>query len=266
MGGWMPDYSGAGSPGGGGVSLIANSSTLPGAMNPSLQFGRYSSAVQGGGSSTATAPGAPVMLSQHPGDYFTAGGPNASTSGVPAGTRGVVAPGMTGGVAQLLSATLSSIQGTASSVTTSAAAATAVSLASGLIGGPQDKGTTPGTPTGTTAGASGAFYPYEAEGLAGGSSGAGTSATSPGAGGEGADSSTAAGTGGLGERWRPRGVLMAHLMEHRKAVTRLAVAGGGGFAVSGSADETVKVGDSAGPETKVLISGLSDPCQLLHQL
>lgn len=40
--------------------------------------------------------------------------------------------------------------------------------------------------------------------------------------------------------WQPRGALMAHLAEHRRAVTRLAVAGGGAFFVSASADETCK--------------------------
>lgn len=40
--------------------------------------------------------------------------------------------------------------------------------------------------------------------------------------------------------WQPRGVLMAHLAEHRRAITRLAVAGGGAFFVSASADETCK--------------------------
>ncbi|GAB4818761.1 hypothetical protein N2152v2_005807 [Parachlorella kessleri] len=43
--------------------------------------------------------------------------------------------------------------------------------------------------------------------------------------------------------WQPRGVLMAHLAEHRKAVTRLAVAHNGAFFASASADETVKVWD-----------------------
>ena len=40
--------------------------------------------------------------------------------------------------------------------------------------------------------------------------------------------------------WQPRGVLMAHLAEHRRAITRVAVAGGGALFVSASADETCK--------------------------
>lgn len=40
--------------------------------------------------------------------------------------------------------------------------------------------------------------------------------------------------------WQPRGVLMAHLAEHRRAITRVAVAGGGAFFVTASADETCK--------------------------
>lgn len=45
-----------------------------------------------------------------------------------------------------------------------------------------------------------------------------------------------------GPSWRPRGVLVSHLMEHRKAVNGLAVAAGGAVLVSCSNDETVKVG------------------------
>ncbi|GFR49900.1 hypothetical protein Agub_g12005, partial [Astrephomene gubernaculifera] len=43
--------------------------------------------------------------------------------------------------------------------------------------------------------------------------------------------------------WRPRGVLVAHLAEHRRGVTRLAVGAGGCFLASASHDETVKVWD-----------------------
>lgn len=46
-----------------------------------------------------------------------------------------------------------------------------------------------------------------------------------------------------GPAWRPRGVLTAHLNEHRAAVNRLAVARGGAFFASASNDETVKVWD-----------------------
>ncbi|EFN54741.1 hypothetical protein CHLNCDRAFT_134632 [Chlorella variabilis] len=53
--------------------------------------------------------------------------------------------------------------------------------------------------------------------------------------------------GGMGSQhvapWYPRGVLVAHLAEHRKCVNRLAVAGCGAFFVSASSDETVKVWD-----------------------
>ena len=53
-------------------------------------------------------------------------------------------------------------------------------------------------------------------------------------GGEGMDPSS-------GPTWRPRGVLVAHLIEHRKGVNRLAISRGGAFFVSASNDETVKV-------------------------
>ncbi|GAX85401.1 hypothetical protein CEUSTIGMA_g12817.t1 [Chlamydomonas eustigma] len=43
--------------------------------------------------------------------------------------------------------------------------------------------------------------------------------------------------------WRPRGVLLAHLAEHRQPIHRLAVAQGGHFFVSASSDATVKVWD-----------------------
>lgn len=51
--------------------------------------------------------------------------------------------------------------------------------------------------------------------------------------------------------WRPRGVLVAHLYEHRKAVNQLAVAANGRFFVSASNDETVKVWDLRRLETDV---------------
>lgn len=44
--------------------------------------------------------------------------------------------------------------------------------------------------------------------------------------------------------WRPRGVLAIHLVEHKKAVNRIAVAGNGAFFVTVSDDETAKVWDS----------------------
>lgn len=43
--------------------------------------------------------------------------------------------------------------------------------------------------------------------------------------------------------WYPRGSLVAHLAEHKKSVTRLAVAGCGAFFASASADGTVKIWD-----------------------
>lgn len=43
--------------------------------------------------------------------------------------------------------------------------------------------------------------------------------------------------------WRPQGVLIAHLAEHRQSVNQLAVAGNGMFFASASNDETVKVWD-----------------------
>jgi hypothetical protein len=44
-----------------------------------------------------------------------------------------------------------------------------------------------------------------------------------------------------GTPWRPRGVLVTHLVEHKKAVNRIAVAGNGAFFVTVSDDETTKV-------------------------
>jgi len=44
-----------------------------------------------------------------------------------------------------------------------------------------------------------------------------------------------------GTPWRPRGVLVTHLVEHKKAVNRIAVAGNGAFFVTASDDETSKV-------------------------
>ncbi|KAI3438322.1 hypothetical protein D9Q98_000756 [Chlorella vulgaris] len=51
------------------------------------------------------------------------------------------------------------------------------------------------------------------------------------------------GGGGHQAPWYPRGVLVAHLSEHRQAVSRLALSGCGSFFASASADETVKVWD-----------------------
>ncbi|KAL4452504.1 hypothetical protein ABPG75_008166 [Micractinium tetrahymenae] len=51
--------------------------------------------------------------------------------------------------------------------------------------------------------------------------------------------------------WYPRGVLVAHLAEHKKAVNRLAVAGCGAFFASASSDETVKVWDCRRLETDI---------------
>jgi len=44
-----------------------------------------------------------------------------------------------------------------------------------------------------------------------------------------------------GTPWRPRGILVTHLVEHKKAVNRIAVAGNGAFFVTASDDETTKV-------------------------
>lgn len=44
--------------------------------------------------------------------------------------------------------------------------------------------------------------------------------------------------------WQPRGVLVAHLAEHKRAVSRIAVAPNGAFFVTASNDETCKIWDS----------------------
>lgn len=44
--------------------------------------------------------------------------------------------------------------------------------------------------------------------------------------------------------WQPRGVLVAHLAEHRRAVNRIAVSHNGAFFVTASNDETCKIWDS----------------------
>eukprot|EP00798_Chlamydomonas_sp_ICE-L_P013060 gene13060-3672_t len=51
------------------------------------------------------------------------------------------------------------------------------------------------------------------------------------------------GSGGGLNAWRPRGILVAHMMEHRKGVNQLALARNGSFFVSASNDETLKVWD-----------------------
>lgn len=51
----------------------------------------------------------------------------------------------------------------------------------------------------------------------------------------------AGGDAGAGPAWRPKGVLVSHLFEHRKAVNQMAVSNNGGFMISASDDETVKV-------------------------
>lgn len=43
--------------------------------------------------------------------------------------------------------------------------------------------------------------------------------------------------------WRPRGVLAIHLVEHKKAVNRIAISSNGAFFVTASDDETAKVWD-----------------------
>lgn len=50
------------------------------------------------------------------------------------------------------------------------------------------------------------------------------------------------GSGGSSDSWRPRGVLVAHMTEHRRSVNKLALTQGGAFLASASSDETVKVG------------------------
>lgn len=44
--------------------------------------------------------------------------------------------------------------------------------------------------------------------------------------------------------WQPRGILVAHLAEHRRAINRIAVARGAAFFVTASDDETCKIWDS----------------------
>lgn len=43
--------------------------------------------------------------------------------------------------------------------------------------------------------------------------------------------------------WRPKGILATHLVEHKKAVNKIAVASNGAFFVTVSDDETAKVWD-----------------------
>lgn len=75
----------------------------------------------------------------------------------------------------------------------------------------------------------------------------------PGAPGTGFDSS--------GATWRPRGVLVAHLAEHRQAVNQLAIANSRSFFVSASSDGTVKV--RAGEERGRLRECSGKPWQVL---
>ena len=44
--------------------------------------------------------------------------------------------------------------------------------------------------------------------------------------------------------WQPRGILVAHLAEHRRAINRIAVAQSVAFFVTASDDETCKIWDS----------------------
>lgn len=44
--------------------------------------------------------------------------------------------------------------------------------------------------------------------------------------------------------WQPRGILVAHLAEHKRAINRIAVAQGAAFFVTASDDETCKIWDS----------------------
>jgi WD40 repeat protein len=52
----------------------------------------------------------------------------------------------------------------------------------------------------------------------------------------------AAGSSSSNPSWRPRGVLASHLLEHRAAVNCLATSNNGALLLSGSDDQTVKVG------------------------
>ena len=47
-----------------------------------------------------------------------------------------------------------------------------------------------------------------------------------------------------GSTWQPRGILAAHLAEHRRGVNCVAVARGGAFFVTASDDETCKIWDT----------------------
>lgn len=60
--------------------------------------------------------------------------------------------------------------------------------------------------------------------------------------GGGANLGSSFGSGGSSDSWRPRGVLVAHMTEHRRSVNKLALTQGGAFLASASSDETVKVG------------------------
>ncbi|MEW5319540.1 MAG: hypothetical protein WDW38_010685 [Sanguina aurantia] len=62
-------------------------------------------------------------------------------------------------------------------------------------------------------------------------------------GGGGANPGSSFGSGGSSDSWRPRGVLVAHMTEHRRGVNKLALTQGGSFLASASSDETVKVWD-----------------------
>jgi hypothetical protein len=90
----------------------------------------------------------------------------------------------------------------------------------------------------------GGFFQQDPPGAAGSVFGRYSSgADSRSAGGGGVSGGGSGTGGGAGSAWRPRGVLVAHLMEHRRAVTDLAVSANGAFMVSTSNDETAKVCD-----------------------
>ncbi len=65
--------------------------------------------------------------------------------------------------------------------------------------------------------------------------------------------------------WQPRGILVAHLAEHRRAINRIAVAQSAAFFVTASDDETCKIWDSRRLEKDISFrSKLTYASQVLH--
>ncbi|GBG00520.1 phosphoinositide 3-kinase regulatory subunit 4 [Raphidocelis subcapitata] len=75
------------------------------------------------------------------------------------------------------------------------------------------------------------------------SSGISAAAAAAGVASGGPAAAVAAAAGATGPSWRPRGVLVSHLAEHRRAVNRLALSNNAQLLFSASDDETVKVWD-----------------------